>query len=478
MYNTFDQKHEITSPAPIEPKSIQEDHKKVDDIYASLAGVAGNILEWYDFAIFGYFGDIIGKTFFPPNQGGHAALIEAFTVFGMAFLVRPVGGALIGKMGDMHGRKGALETSIFYMAIPTFLLGCLPTYAMVGWLSTALLISVRLLQGLSVGGQFTSALVFTLERTHKSNWGFWAAAVYAASDAGVTLGSLIASMIRDTLTEEQVESWGWRIPFWLGALGALPAIYLRYRTEEIEVPSVDEENEGKIYGVDEMERFTGKKDAMKSKTKGVEDPLVETLSKSNRRAFLASILVTSLVALCYYIIFLWLVLFMQTFIDPPIPHAFTINSVNGFLGGIFLVMFGGWFADKVGDYVKISAISAISLGILFPVALAFLGSGWDDSQISVTMVAFCIQFILSFFLAMLTGAMLPWLVLIFPPQIRLTSVSLGYNIAVCAWGGFSPLVATILVNKFHANSAPGYLVTFASFLALVGLWIAPKTNKS
>mmetsp|Transcript_26020 Transcript_26020/g.36697 ORF Transcript_26020/g.36697 Transcript_26020/m.36697 type:complete len:213 (-) Transcript_26020:1008-1646(-) len=160
------------------------------DIKASLAGIAGNVLEWYDFSVFGYFSDVIGQVFFPPDQKGHAALIESFAVFGGAFLARPIGGAILGLMGDTHGRKSALETSILLMALPTFALGCLPSFKTVGWLAPFLLIILRLLQGFSVGGQLMTSVVFTLERTDKSRWGLWAASVYAASGLGVVIGSL------------------------------------------------------------------------------------------------------------------------------------------------------------------------------------------------------------------------------------------------------------------------------------------------
>jgi len=136
----------------------------------TLAGVAGNILEWYDFAAFGFFSDIIGDVFFPPQEGD-AALIESFTVFGCAFIMRPVGGVIMGYIGDLYGRKKALEISIFLMAFPTFAMGCLPGYDRVGILSTILLILVRLVQGLSVGGQLVSSLVFTVESAPKEEWG-------------------------------------------------------------------------------------------------------------------------------------------------------------------------------------------------------------------------------------------------------------------------------------------------------------------
>merc|ERR1719491_747982 len=126
----------------------------------TIAGVAGNVLEWYDFAVFGCFSDVLGAVFFPPNQDGHAQIVESFAVFGGAFFMRPLGGMFMGYIGDKYGSRRALTISIFLMAFPTFAMGCLPGYATVGSLSIVLLTIVRLLQGLSVGGQLMSSLIF------------------------------------------------------------------------------------------------------------------------------------------------------------------------------------------------------------------------------------------------------------------------------------------------------------------------------
>lgn len=148
----------------------------------TVAGVIGNVLEWYDFAVFGYFSDIIGEVFFPPNQSEDASTTESFVVFGGAFLMRPIGGLLLGYLGDTYGRRFSLVLSIFLMAIPTFAMGLLPGYASVGPMAIVLLVLVRLLQGLSVGGQLMSSLVFTLESHNVRQWGLYGSFVMAAAN--------------------------------------------------------------------------------------------------------------------------------------------------------------------------------------------------------------------------------------------------------------------------------------------------------
>lgn len=446
------------------------------ELKVALASVTGNILEWYDFAIFGYFSDIIGLNFFPPNQEGDASLIEAFTVFGLAFLARPIGGAFIGKMGDIYGRKRALETSLFFMAFPTFALGCLPVYSMAGWLSTALLVFVRLIQGLSVGGQLTSALVFTLERTHASKWGFWGAAVYAASSVGVTFGSLMASVLRESLSEEQLQNWGWRLPFWVGGLGALPAIYLRYNVQEYIIeesgPEANPENDEDQHQ-NSFARLLEEEIGMElEEDPNAKQPIRDSLAKPNRRALIAVAFVTTVPTTAYYIIFVWFAIFMENLVDTPIPHAFAINTINTILGSIFFLLLAGWFTDQVKRYVTIMVVSGVILGSVFPISLELVGS---DLTSNAGIIAFIIQLFLSILLVLWVGAMLPWMLLIFPPEIRLTSISLGYNVSVGIWGGFSPLIATVLTDQVSL-SAPGYFVAAAVGLGLIGLWIAPSVR--
>lgn len=146
--------------------SSNNDKKMSNSRMQTVAGTLGNVLEWYDFALFGFFSDIIAELFFPPSDnsdGTNENLVRSFAVYGGAFIMRPVGGAVIGYLGDKYGRKYALVTSLFLMAVPTFLMGCLPTYSQIGSWSTALLVICRLLQGMSVGGQLPASLIYTVE---------------------------------------------------------------------------------------------------------------------------------------------------------------------------------------------------------------------------------------------------------------------------------------------------------------------------
>ena len=171
--------------------SIREEE---DDLRSTLASVVGNILEWYDFAIYGYFAEYIGYNFFPPPKNpedNSSSIIDSFLVFGGAFFVRPIGGIVMGYIGDTFSRKRALEVSIFLMAFPTFAMGCLPTFDAVGWYSLGGLVIVRLLQGLSVGGQLMSSLVFVVEGHDRKYWGWYGSLAMTAASSGTLLGEVV-----------------------------------------------------------------------------------------------------------------------------------------------------------------------------------------------------------------------------------------------------------------------------------------------
>src|SRR3974390_1012877 len=178
------------------------------------AGVIGNVLEWYDFAIYGYFAAAIGRQFF-PHEDAVAQLLSAFGVFALGYLMRPIGGALVGHIGDQFGRRAALTFSVTAMAIPTFLIGLLPGYAMLGlWAPTALTL-LRMVQGLSVGGEYTSSVVFLVEHAPEGRRGLMGALAESGATGGILLGSSVSAAFAATLPASALVSWGWRIPFLL-----------------------------------------------------------------------------------------------------------------------------------------------------------------------------------------------------------------------------------------------------------------------
>src|SRR5215470_10113371 len=190
------------------------------------AGIIGNVLEWYDFAIYGYFAAAIGKHFF-PHEDAVAQLLAAFGVFALGYLMRPVGGALIGHIGDRFGRRAPLTFSVAAMAIPTFLIGLLPGYATLGIMAPIALTLLRMVQGLSVGGEYTSSMVFLVEHAPDGRRGLMGALASSGASGGILLGSAVGAGFAASMSDATLDAWGWRIPFLLGLVVGIAGYFLR-----------------------------------------------------------------------------------------------------------------------------------------------------------------------------------------------------------------------------------------------------------
>jgi len=416
-------------------EKMVEGVQKTANLKQTIAGIAGNVLEWYDFAVFGYFSDVIGVVFF-PEQSGNAAMVQSFAVFGGAFLMRPFGGLLMGYIGDKYGRKRALELSIFLMAFPTFAMGCLPSYEMIGWLAIVLLVIVRLLQGVSVGGQLVASLVFTLE-THpnKDSWGYYGSFVLGSANFGSLLGGLMGYCMRYYLSYDDLISWGWRVPFLMGICVSLSGFYLKHSCEEVQ------------------------------QIKVVDNPIYVAFLPENRRALISACLVPMLWSTGFYLSFVWMAIFMTDLIDPPVQDAFLLNCVALFLSVCCMFPICGILSDIFGR-TTVMTVGGIAIGFLGPIFMyvATLGNPY---------AIFILQNFLGFAVSCWGAPMCAWLVEMFPPEVRLTAVAVGYNVAQATMGGLTPAIATLMVGNISPAS-PGIIYIIVAILSLIGLWTAPK----
>jgi len=453
------EKMELLQMGPSYSSIVEDDHddaihieepQKEDDLKSTIASVAGNVLEWYDFAIYGYFSDILGRKFFPPAADESTAIIESFLVFGGAFIVRPIGGAFIGIIGDKFSRKRALELSIFLMAFPTFAMGCLPTFETWGWWSVVVLVFVRLLQGLSAGGQLMSSLVFVAEGHDRKWWGWYGSWAMTSANFGTFLGGLIGYGMRTFFSYDQLSNGNWRIPFLCGIFVSASGFYLKHNVKD-----------HKKIASSGMELVT---DESTHTTRQL-SPLQMAFSKKLRGSLFS---VTASVILWsggFYVTFVWLVICMKDLVDPPVPNPFAVNATSLFLTMVCMFPFAGWWSDLKGRRTIMTA-GACGMALFGPMAmkLVCMGSFW---------MALMAQMILGFFLCLYAGPMCAWLVESFPAETRLTSVALGYNSAMAIAGGLSPSLATWLLKTYGPMGA-GYLISTFAVIALCGLYSAPK----
>jgi MHS family proline/betaine transporter-like MFS transporter len=298
------------------------------------AGTIGNVLELYDFAVYGYLAHVIAENFFPAEDE-IAGLLAAFAVFAVGYLMRPIGGILIGHIGDRHSRKLALILSVGGMAVPTVLIGLLPTYATIGIAAPILLVLLRVAQGLSVGGEYVGSMVFLVESAPENRRGLYGAFCAAGAVCGILVGSTVAAVLQAVFDPAEVEAWAWRLPFLAGGLLALVGFLLR-RT------LIEPDRRGRAV---------------------VKAPIVEAFRR-HPREIVTLVALTVFNAVGFYISFVFVASWLQQADGIAPSVALSINSLNMILLVFVLVAFG-WLSDRIGRLPILSGatLAAIVFGL-------------------------------------------------------------------------------------------------------------------
>lgn len=401
------------------------------------AGAIGNVLEWFDFAVYGYFAMHIGQAFFPKSSQT-AQLIAAFGIFAIGYLARPLGGVLIGHVGDRLGRKTAMTVSVAAMAIPTFLMGLLPGYDTLGLLAPALLTLLRMVQGLSVGGEYTTSMIFMVEHAPENRRCFAGATAVSGAIFGILAGSAVSALLAAAMPADALAAWGWRLPFLSGLGIGLAGLFLRRH-----IPDGEPNREAAA-------------------------PLTQVLR--NHRAPVALIGLLCLVnAVGFQIVFVYLVSWLQMVDKLSAAAALEINTASMVL---FLVMIfaGGALADRVGSR-SVMAASAFGL-VLLSVPLFHLMA---RPEITVIVGA---QMVFAVLLGLYIGAQPAFIVLHAPERVRCTALAIGYNLTLGIVGGLSPLVAASLIGGLGASAAPGYMIAFLSAVSLAALIVFARSGRA
>ena len=402
-----------------------------------LAGSIGNVLEFYDFAVYGYLAAAIGRHFF-PGESPTAQLLAVFGVFAVGYIARPLGGVLIGHLGDLYGRRTALTVSVVAMAVPTVLIGLLPGYATIGIAAPILLVLLRMLQGLSVGGEFTSSIVFLVERAPAHRRGFIGSFATVGSVGGILLGSSVAAILTACVSEEAFYDWAWRLPFLAGITIGIAGFVLRRELQD-EEPTV---REGRA-------------------------PIVETLQDHWRLVLqLAGIAVFNGIA--FHICFIYVASWLQTADGIPPARALEINSAS--LAALLVVMvLAARLSDRIGRKPVMMAALFCALVTALPLfelmhhesaLLAFLGQ---------------LGFVVS--VGSYIGVLPSLMTEMVPARIRCTAMSVAFNLCIGIAGGTAPFVAAWLVATTGEAVSPAYYIMFAAAVALSALVTVGETHR-
>jgi len=409
---------------------------------AILAASIGNALEWYDFSVYAFFAIYISRNVF-VDTGGAAALINAFLIYGVAFVARPVGAVVLGAYADRTGRRAALTLSLILMAAGSLCIAIAPPYAVIGIGAPLLILCGRLLQGLSAGGEIGGAVSFLVEHAPPERRGAYAAWLQSSMGVSNILGALTGTTLTALLTPEQLASWGWRVPFILGLSVAPVGLWLRARLEE--TPAFEHEGA----------------DRPKHLLTSLRDVFVE---RPGALAIAAGVSIVWVVSV--YTLLLYMPTYVQRNLGFTPSTAFTASMV-GNIAMVLGCIFAGRLSDRIGRLLTVRIGTLLLLVATYPV-LAWVVSTRTVAALFIGQTLFCA--IVSVF----TGSVPAVLAALFPPRLRSTGVSLTYNFAAVVFGGFAPAVLTFLTETTHNIMAPAFYVVAAATVSLIALAFVPR----
>lgn len=404
----------------------------------------GQFVEWYDFVVYAYSASIIARLFF-PNSDSTAALLSTFAVYGVGFVMRPLGGFLFGSLGDRIGRRRVLALVILMMGAATVAIGLLPTYQQVGLLAPVLLVVCRLVQGLSAAGETTGSNAFVAEHAPSNRRGLYVAFTYSFANLPPIAAALLVLLLTNVLTGEDYASWGWRIPFLIGGPLALVGLYIRSR-------------------VDESPAFKATQAARRVAATPLRDAV-----RDQKRAMVFSFALAASSSLGFYTLAGYFVNYLIATVGLNSNAALISNSFALFVAFLSMIL-GGYMSDRFGRKPILLLGLAVIIVICIPAyMLAAQGS-------LVTAIAG--QSMLAFGCGLSWGPLGIALLELFPTRTRYSASAISYNLAYTIFGGTAPFLGTYLVLESGSKVAPAlYTAIVCVAVFLVALMI-PETSKT
>jgi MFS transporter, MHS family, proline/betaine transporter len=382
---------------------------------AAFAGATGNMLEWFDFAIYGYFATALGKVFFPASDPT-LQTVASFGIFAIGYLARPIGSLILGPVGDLLGRRKMMIWSIMIMGVASFMVALLPSYAQVGAIAAYALLFLRMTQGFSIGGEYTGSMVYAAEASPQGKEGLMSGIAHAGALLGFFLGSLTAALTAFVFGESAVNDWAWRLPFLLGALVAIAGWKLRAHMPETLETAIE-------HKIGFKELFA----------------LISSRLKEVAHGWRVLVQIAALISfsnVLFYVQFVY-------FVDYAAKHGGSMQSANTVATaiqfvGIPLVVLGGWLADKIGR-IKITWYATWAGAILcIPAILASQLGGVVGLAIGQSLIVAPVM--------MLFGAQGILISRLVKPEQRCSVFAIGYSLAVAIFAGTAPMVTAWLLE--------------------------------
>ncbi|MDF3289796.1 glycine betaine/L-proline transporter ProP [Streptomyces silvisoli] len=429
----------------------EEDITVVDRLQvrrAVSAAALGNMMEWFDFGVYAYLAATLGKVFFPASSPG-VQVISAFATFAAAFMVRPLGGFVFGPLGDRIGRQRVLAATMIMMAVSTFAVGVLPTYGTVGMAAPLLLLVCRLVQGFSTGGEYAGATTYIAEYSPDRKRGFLGSWLDFGTFVGYSLGSALVTVLTGVLSDADMASWGWRVPFYVAGPLGLIGLYMRLRLKE--TPAFQRVEEARREGT--------------AQTPPDEDPVEQSrmsgrgrLKELATRHWKAMVICMGLV-LVYNVTNYMVTSYLPTYMTATLG-APALTSQLLVLGTMLLVVLTITVVGRSSD--RIGRRPVLLSGAMAMVALA-VPAFWMIRQGGLLWpAAGCV--LLGLLLVTFAGVSASTLPALFPTHLRYGGLSVAYNISVSLFGGTTPLLASFLVNTTHNAMVPAYYLMVAGLI--------------
>ena len=402
----------------------------------------GGALEFYDFIIFVFFAAVVGELFFPADIPEWLRQVQTFGIFAAGYLARPLGGIVMAHFGDLVGRKKMFTLSILLMAVPTLLIGLLPTYASVGIVAPLLLLLMRILQGAAIGGEVPGAWVFVAEHVPARRIGIACGTLTAGLTVGILLGSVVATLINTGLSAQAIRDGGWRIPFLLGGAFGLLAMYLRRWLQETPI-------------------FL----EMQQRKQLAKELPVKSVVMKHRQAVVISMLLTWLLSAGIVVVILMSPVWLQKHYGFAPALTLQANSVATIMLCVGCLL-AGLAADRFGasrTFIIGSLLLAASSWAFYHLS----GRGPGHLVVLYGLVGVCVGIV---------GAVPYVMVKAFPAAVRFTGISFSYNVSYAIFGGMTPIAVTLLMGV--SPLAPAWYVLALSILGLgLGIWLRQRCHE-
>lgn len=428
---------------------------------AVTAAALGNTMEWFDFGVYAYLAGTLGKVFFPSSSPG-AQVVATFATFAAAFLVRPLGGLVFGPLGDRIGRQKVLAATMIMMAASTFAVGLLPSYASIGFAAPLLLLVCRLVQGFSTGGEYAGATTYIAEYAPDQRRGFLGSWLDFGTFVGYSLGSGLVTVLTLTLGSDGLESWGWRIPFFIAGPLGLIGLYMRMKLEE--TPAFKQEAASAA-----AEREAGPQ-------RGEDDPVEQARQSGKGRLkeiftrHWQAVLICMGLVLLYNVTNYMVTSYLPTFMTVTLGESDTTAQLL-VLGTMLLVALAittvGRSSDRWGRRPMFMGGSIALIALAIPAFLLIREGG-------ILLPAFGCA-ILGLLLVCFAGTAAATLPALFPTRLRYGALSISYNISVSLFGGTTPLLASFLVDTTGNTLVPAFYLMAAGVIGLVSTFFLHET---